>query len=158
MIELVFKHQQNILWVLYNILVVIKDYSKTIDNEKTKKKKHLRSWLNGGRGLFPSSAPGFELYCVCFSSPRCLTCSLGLQDVQWAVRLVVMRVNWPGHPRKKKKKKEITTNTSLTTNIFDKAMMMLLLLKYTRTKGMWNSFVIGLNYLGPLLSDLRRLS
>ena len=105
MIELVFKHQQNILWVLYNILVVIKDYSKTIDNEKTKKKKHLRSWLNGGRGLFPSSAPGFELHCVCLSSPRCLTCSLGLQDVQWAVRLVVMRVNWPGHPRKKKKKK-----------------------------------------------------
>jgi len=87
MIELVFKHQQNILWVLCNILVVIKDYSKTIDNEKTKKKKHLRSWLSGGRGLFPSSAPGFEPHCACLSSPRCLTCSLGLQDVHWVCRM-----------------------------------------------------------------------
>jgi hypothetical protein len=26
-----------------------------------------------------------------------------LQDVQWAVELVVVRTSWPGHPRKKKK-------------------------------------------------------
>ena len=36
---------------------------------------------------------------VYLSPPWCLTCSLGLQDVQWAVRLVVVRASWPGHPR-----------------------------------------------------------
>jgi hypothetical protein len=65
---------------------------------------HLRSWPSGGRGLFPSSAPGFKSHCARLSPLRCFTCSLGLQDVQWAVRLVVMHANWPGHPCKYKKK------------------------------------------------------
>jgi hypothetical protein len=38
------------------------------------------------------------------SPPRCLTCLLGLQGVQWIRGLVVVRVSWPGHPRLYKKK------------------------------------------------------
>jgi len=52
--------------------------------------------------MFPSSTTGFEPLCARLSSSRCLTCSLGLQDVQWAVRLVVVRASWPEHPRKSK--------------------------------------------------------
>jgi hypothetical protein len=62
------------------------------------------SWPGGGRGLSPSTAPGFESSCARLSPPRCLTYPLGLQGVQWAVRLVVVRASWPGHPRKSKKK------------------------------------------------------
>jgi hypothetical protein len=47
--------------------------------------------------------PGFELSYVCLSPPRCLTCLLGLQDVQWVRELVVVRVNWPEHPGYQKK-------------------------------------------------------
>ena len=65
---------------------------------------HLRYWPGGGRDLFPSSVFGFELLCARLSLPRGLTCSLGLQDVQWTVRLVVVRTSWLGHPRKSKKK------------------------------------------------------
>jgi hypothetical protein len=60
----------------------------------------------GRRGLSPPAAPGFESSCARLSSPRCLTCPLGLQGVQWAVGLVVVRASWPGHPRKSKKKKK----------------------------------------------------
>jgi hypothetical protein len=31
-------------------------------------------------------------------SPRCFTCLLNLQGVQWVRELVVVRVSWPGHP------------------------------------------------------------
>ena len=62
------------------------------------------SKLQEKRGLSLSAAPGFEPSCAHLSPPRCLTYPLGLQDVQWAVRLVVVRASWPGHPRKKKKK------------------------------------------------------
>jgi hypothetical protein len=64
------------------------------------------SWPGGGRGLSPSTAPEFESSCARLLPPRCLTCPLGLQGVQWAVGLVVVRANWPGHPRKSKKKKK----------------------------------------------------
>ena len=46
---------------------------------------------------------GFEFLCVCLSFLWCLTCSLGLQGVQWTVRLFMVRASWPGHPHKKKK-------------------------------------------------------
>ena len=62
------------------------------------------SKLQERRGLSLSAAPGFEPLCARLSPPRCLTYPLVLQDVQWAVRLVVVRANWPGHPLKKKKK------------------------------------------------------
>ena len=53
-------------------------------------------------------SPGFEPQRARLSPPRCLTCLLGLQGVQWVRGLVVVRVSWPGHPglQKKKKKKE----------------------------------------------------
>ena len=63
-------------------------------------KAHLRSWPSGGRDLFLSTPPGFKPPCACLSPPRCLTCSLGLQDVQWAVKLVVVSASWSGQPRK----------------------------------------------------------
>jgi len=50
-------------------------------------------------------SPGFER--ARLSSPRCLTCLLGLQGVQWVRGLVVVRVSWPGHPGLPKKKKNI---------------------------------------------------
>jgi len=56
--------------------------------------------------LSPPAAPGFEFLCARLSPPRCLTCPLDLQGVQWAVGLVVVRASWPEHPRKSKKKKE----------------------------------------------------
>jgi len=64
------------------------------------------------RGLWPSGrgkvslplSPGFESQCTCLSLPRCLTCLLGLQGIQWVRGLVVVRVSWPGHPGLPKKK------------------------------------------------------
>jgi hypothetical protein len=38
-------------------------------------------------------------------TPRCFTCSLGLQDIQWVRELVVVRVNWFRHPVLPKKKR-----------------------------------------------------
>jgi len=61
---------------------------------------HFRSWSGGRGGLFLFSVFGFEFYCVCLSSLWCLTCLLSLQDVQWAMELVVVRASWPGHPGK----------------------------------------------------------
>jgi len=37
--------------------------------------------------------------------PRWFICSLGLQGVQWAVGLIVVRASWPGHHVDQKKKK-----------------------------------------------------
>ena len=71
---------------------------------------HRGSWPGGRSGLSPPAAPGFESSCARLSSPRCLTCPLGLQGVQWAVGLVVVRASWPGHPRKSKKKKIFVSN------------------------------------------------
>jgi hypothetical protein len=80
-------------------------------------KPHLRLWSNGRRDLFSFFIPGFKFYCACLSSPRCLTCSLSLQniqwawelvvslqDIQWAWELVVMLVNWSEHLGLSKKK------------------------------------------------------
>jgi hypothetical protein len=67
---------------------------------------HLRYWPSGGRNLFPFSAPGFEFSCARLSLSRCLTWLLSLQNVQWAVGLVMVRASWPEHPHRKKKKKK----------------------------------------------------
>jgi hypothetical protein len=50
-------------------------------------------------------SPGFESRHAHLSLPGCFTCLLSLQGVQWIQELVVVRVNWPGHPGLKKKKK-----------------------------------------------------
>ena len=50
----------------------------TIKKKKNDDVRHLRSWSSGGRDLFPSSASGFDLLCVCLSSPRCFICLVGL--------------------------------------------------------------------------------
>ena len=52
---------------------------------------------------------GFEPQRARLSPPRCLTCLLGLQGVQWVRGLVVVRVSWPGHPGLPKKKKMISS-------------------------------------------------
>jgi hypothetical protein len=72
---------------------------------KNLKSLHWGSWPGGRKGLSPPAVPGFESSCARLSPSRCLTCPLGLQGVQWAVGLVVVRASWPGHPRKSKKKK-----------------------------------------------------
>ena len=72
---------------------------------KNLKSLHWGSWRGGRKGLSPPAAPGFEFLCARLSPPRCLTCPLDLQGVQWAVGLVVVRASWPEHPRKSKKKK-----------------------------------------------------
>jgi hypothetical protein len=69
-------------------------------------KLHRGSWPGGRRGLSPPAAPGFESSCARLSLSRYLTCLLGLQGVQWAVGLVVVRASWPEHPCKSKKKKK----------------------------------------------------
>ena len=55
-------------------------------------------------------SPGFESQCARLSPPRCLTCLLGLQGVQWVRGLVVVRVSWPGHPGLPKKKEGMLNN------------------------------------------------
>jgi hypothetical protein len=72
---------------------------------KNRNRMHWGSLAGGGRGLSSSAVSGFEFSCVRLSSPRCLTCLLGLQGVQWAVGLVVVRASWSRHPHKSKKKK-----------------------------------------------------
>jgi len=67
---------------------------------------HRGFWPSGrGKVSLPLS-PGFESQRARLSPPRCLTCLLGLQGVQWIRGLVVMGVSWSGHPRLKKKKKK----------------------------------------------------
>jgi hypothetical protein len=45
---------------------------------------------------------------------------LGLQGVQWAVGLVVVRASWPGHPRKSKKKlNQLNKKLSIQKYIID---------------------------------------
>ena len=67
---------------------------------------HWGFWPGSRRSLSFPTAPGFKFLCACLSSQRCFICSLGLQGVQWAVGLVVVRASWPGHSRKSKKKKK----------------------------------------------------
>ena len=77
------------------------------------------SWPNGWRDLFFSSASGFKSHNARLSPPRCLTCSLDLQDVQWVRRLVVVRINWPGHPGYIKKiKYDLSPDCSLQYDPF----------------------------------------
>jgi hypothetical protein len=54
--------------------------------------------------------PEFEPSLVRLSPPRCLTCLLGLQDVQWVWGLVVVRISWPGHSELSKKKEKKNNN------------------------------------------------
>jgi len=55
---------------------------------------------------FPASASWVQAQRTRLSSPRCLTCLLGLQGVQWVRELVVVCVSWPGHPGLKKNEKK----------------------------------------------------
>jgi len=48
-------------------------------------------------------SPRFEPQRARLSFSRCLTCLLSLQGVQWIRKLVVVRVNWSGHPGLKRK-------------------------------------------------------
>jgi hypothetical protein len=50
-----------------------------------KTRSNLRVELSGQPWGLPCSRPEFDPLCARLSPPRCLTCSLGLQDVQWAV-------------------------------------------------------------------------
>jgi hypothetical protein len=72
-----------------------------------KKKVHLYTKACSSMALAGFAlpmCPGFEPSHVRLSPPRCLTCLLGLQDVQWVRGLVMVRVSWPGHPGLSKKK------------------------------------------------------
>jgi hypothetical protein len=44
--------------------------------------------------------------------------ALGLQGIQWAVGLVVVRASWPGHPRKKKKPYHFKKNCEISRGIY----------------------------------------
>ena len=44
---------------------------------------HFRLWPNGHGREFLASASRFDPLCARLSPPRCLTCLLGLQGVQW---------------------------------------------------------------------------
>jgi len=50
-------------------------------------------------GFALSMCSKFEFSRVFLSSPRYFTCLLDLQDVQWIRRLIMVRVNWPKHPK-----------------------------------------------------------
>jgi hypothetical protein len=65
---------------------------------------HRGLWPSGRGKVFLSLSPGFEPQRARLSPPRCLTCLLGLQGIQWVRGLVVVRVSWLGHPGLKKKK------------------------------------------------------
>jgi len=57
--------------------------------------------------------PEFDPLCARLSPPRCLTCSLGLQDAQWAVgnsRGARKLARTPHDNNKKKKNKQIHGN------------------------------------------------
>jgi hypothetical protein len=78
------------------------------------------------RGLWPSGrgkvslllSSGFEPQRACLSLPRCLTCLLGLQGIQWVRGLVVVRVSCPKHPGLLKKKQKKTDFTSEGISLF----------------------------------------
>ena len=68
-------------------------------------KLHMGLCFSGGRDLFFSIAHGFKSYCTLLSPPRYLTCSLGLQDVQWTPRISYGARKLIQIPRVIKKKK-----------------------------------------------------
>ena len=49
-----------------------------------------------GKGFF-FSVFEFDILYTCMLLPRCFTYSLGLQDIQWTLKLIMMRVNWSEH-------------------------------------------------------------
>jgi hypothetical protein len=60
---------------------------------------------------------GFESSCAYLSSPQYFTCPLGLQGVQWAVGLIVVRASWLGHSSKLKKKIHFTSQLDRSGNV-----------------------------------------
>jgi hypothetical protein len=70
---------------------------------------------SAGRGKVSLSLSlEFESQRAHLSPPRCLTCLLGLQGVQWIRGLIVVRVSWPGYPGLPKKKKKCNVPLLLT--------------------------------------------
>ena len=72
---------------------------------------HRGLWPSGRGKVFLLLSSGFEPQRACLSLPRCLTCLLGLQGIQWVRGLVVVRVSWPKHPgllKKKNKRRQIS--------------------------------------------------
>jgi hypothetical protein len=69
--------------------------------------------------------PGFESQRACLSPPRCLTCLLGLQGVQWVRGLVLVRVSWPGHPGLQKNKKKVDKNSPHAINYHTSQLLMM---------------------------------
>jgi len=101
---------QDVQWAVGNCRGARKLARTPHVNQKKKKKKSYN--LNLHRGLWPSGPGsvslslhlGFKPQRVCLSHPRCLTCLLGLQGIQWVRGLVVVCVSWPGHPGLSKNK------------------------------------------------------
>ena len=65
--------------------------------------------------------PGFDSLCARLSPPRCLTCSLGLQDVQWAVgnsRGARKLARTPHANQKKKKTSSLKENKMDLQNLY----------------------------------------
>jgi len=67
----------------------------------------IASCSSGVWGFVSFYCSQFDSLCVHLSSSRCLTCLLGFQSVQWAVEIVMVRANWPGHPTLIKKRRRI---------------------------------------------------
>ena len=59
----------------------------------------MGTWGRGParKGIFFFSVFEFDFLYTCMLLPRCFTYSLGLQDVQWTLKLIMMRVNWSEH-------------------------------------------------------------
>jgi len=95
--------QYIITFIILNKTRVANFYSTYVINKTLV--AHQGLWPSGrGKVSLPLS-PGFEPQRARLSPPRCLTCLLGLQGVQWVRELVVVRVSWLGHPGLPKKKK-----------------------------------------------------
>jgi len=76
--------------------------------------RHRGLWSSGfGRVSLPLPL-GFKPQRAHLLPPRCFTCLLGLQGVQWVWKLVVVHVSWSEYPDYEKKK--IDTITHLKRN------------------------------------------
>jgi len=74
------------------------------------------SCFSGVWGLVSFCRPKFDFLCVRLSPPRCLTCSLDLQGVQWPVGNSCDTRKLPRTPHANKKKKHILKRKRIQTH------------------------------------------
>ena len=127
---------------IFQFLVLTTNY---MYHSKLQERMHLRVQLSGQPCDLFRPGPEFDFLCARLSPPWCLTCSLGLQDVQWAVRNSrgARKLAQTPHANKKKKKDLFVTQLN-NFNIYSCNIELNLLSLLSKEFIIYHSFYIFL--------------